>query len=323
MNSLHLRMLPLVFYVVLLISLISGCSNSGPTREQVPGKTPAVISQGHELKNQDLQNEIEQIVSAAKGRVGVAATVLETGEVVSVNPHDHFPMQSVYKLPIGMAVMKQIDAGKIKLDQKVRVSKDDFVGRTSHSPIRDKYPNGAELTIYELLGWMLLESDGTASDLLMKLAGGPEAIQAYLAELKITDLVVLDTEKAFAQDHSLQYRNWATPEAAVALLRALHERRGLSESAQGLLLKFMAESNTGPKRLKGLLPAGTVVAHKTGTSATENGITAATNDIGIITLPNGRHWAIAVFVSDSAADEATREGVIAKVARAVWGKWSK
>ena len=84
----------------------------------------------------------------------------------------------------------------------------------------------------------------------------------------------------------------------------------------------MAASNTGPRRLKGLLPTGTVVAHKTGTSGTENGETAATNDIGIITLPNGRHIAIAVFVSDSPADEGTREGVIARIAKAAWDKTS-
>jgi beta-lactamase class A len=171
--------------------------------------------------------------------------------------------------------------------------------------------------------WMLLESDGTASDVLMKLAGGPEAVQAYLTELKISDMIVLDTEKAFAQDHSLQYRNWTTPEAAVALLRALHERRGLSQQSQTLLLKLMAESTPGAKRLKGLLPPGTVVAHKTGTSGTDNGVTAATNDIGIVTLPNSKHFAIAVFVSDSPVDAATREGVIAKITRAVWDEWSK
>ena len=80
----------------------------------------------------------------------------------------------------------------------------------------------------------------------------------------------------------------------------------------------MAESPTGPKRLKGLLPSGTVVAHKTETSGTDNGVTAATNDLGIVTLPNGQYLAIAVFVSDSPADEETREGVIAKIARAIW-----
>ena len=154
----------------------------------------------------------------------------------------------------------------------------------------------------------------------MKLAGGPDAVQAYLKELKIDEMIVASTEKEIGQDWQTQYRNWASPEAAVALLRALHKRRGLSEHSQTLLLKFMIESTPGPKRLKGLLPAGTIVAHKTGTSGTENGITAATNDIGIITLP--KHLAVAVFVSDSPANEAIREGVIARVARALWEKFA-
>ena len=84
----------------------------------------------------------------------------------------------------------------------------------------------------------------------------------------------------------------------------------------------MTDSTPGAKRLKNLLPAGTAVAHKTGTSGTQNGITAATNDIGIITLPNGKHIAIAIFVSDSPADEKTREAVIAKIAKAVWNRWN-
>src|SRR5438132_10162508 len=119
--------------------------------------------------------------------------------------------------------------------------------------------------------------------------------------LKINRMIVANTEKEIGQDWQTQYRNWASPEAAVALLRALQERRGLSESSQTLLLRFMIESTPGPNRLKGLLPAGTVVAHKTGTSGTQNGVTAATNDIGLVALPNGRHLAIAVFVSDSPA----------------------
>lgn len=231
-------------------------------------------------------------------------------------------MQSVYKLPIGMAVMKQVDAGKITLDQKVSVTKSDFVNAGQHSPIRDQNPNGAELSVRDLLGFAISESDGTASDVLMKLAGGPKAVQAYLSELKITEMIMLNTEKELGQDWQAQYRNWASPEAAIALLRSLHERRGFSESSRTLLLKLMTESTPGAKRLKGLLPAGTIVAHKTGTSGSRNDITAATNDIGLVTLPNGRHLAIAVFVSDSPADEATREGVIAKVAKAVWDKFA-
>lgn len=315
----------LLTYAFLFISLTSACSRKAPTQKDDPTINPIDVQQAKtdDQQSPELQKQIDQIAAAAKGKVGIAAVVLETGETVSLNPHDHFPMQSVYKLPIGMTVMKQVDAGKIKLEQKVRVTKSDFVRAGQYSPIRNQNPNGVELSVSELLRFAISESDGTASDVLMKLAGGPEAIQAYLTELKITDMIVLNTEKEIGQDWQTQYRNWATPEAAVALLRALHERRGLSETAHGLLLKLMTESNTGPKRLKGLLPAGTVVAHKTGTSGTENGITAATNDIGIITLPNGRHVAMAVFVADSPADEATREGVIAKIAKAVWDKVSE
>ncbi len=312
--------------------LIAACSRSASTHENAPGGNHNTGGkQSQELR--ELQKQIEQIASAAKGRVGVAAAVLEEQKdgkqraefpnsdsqlLVSLNPREHFPMQSVYKLPIGMAVMKQVDAGKIKLEQKVRVTKEDFINPGQYSPIRDNNPNGVELSVSELLRFAISESDGTASDVLMKLVGGPKVIQAYLSEVKITELIVLNTEKELGQDWQAQYRNSASPQAAVALLRALYERRRLSETSFGLLLKLMTESNTGPKRLKGLLPAGTVVAHKTGTSGTQNGISAATNDIGIITLPDGRHLAIAVFVSDSPADEATREGVIAKIAKAVW-----
>jgi len=316
-----MKLLTLVF-ALFLISLNYSCSSVGTTQTSANANSPQTRNTG-DAQNQQLENQLVQIASTAKGKVGVAALVLETGETVSLNPHDHFPMQSVYKLPIGMAVMKQVDAGKITPDQKVPVTKKDFVRIGQHSPIRDMNPSGAEISVSDLLRYAISESDGTASDVLMKIAGGAEAVQAYLNDLGIKEMIVLNSEKEIGQDWQTQYRNWASPEAAVALLRALYERRGLSESSQALLLRYMTESTPGQKRLKGLLPAGTVVAHKTGTSGTQNGITAATNDIGIITLPNGRHLAIAVFVSDSSADEATREGAIAKVAKAVWDAYGK
>jgi beta-lactamase class A len=267
-----------------------------------------------------VQSQLAQIAFLAKGRVGVSAMMLETGETIaSLNFRDHFPMQSVYKLPISMAVMKQVDDGKLSLDQKVRVTKEDYVGSAAHSPLRDKNPHGAELTVNELVRYALVESDGTASDVLMKLAGGNTAVQTYVTNLPVNDLIVLNTEKELSEDQTAQYRNYASPESAIALLRALFERRGLSEASQALILKYMIASTPGAKRLKGLLPAGAVVAHKTGTSGTDDkGTTAATNDIGIITLPDGKHVAIAVFISDSPADEATREGVIAKIAKGVY-----
>ena len=308
--------------IIVVAMLLSACSRS-KSETRSPAAEQSAIAQALSSATPDtttdlLKNKISEIAAEAKGRVGVSALVLETGETVaSLNPQDHFPMQSVYKLPISMAVMQAVDAGKVKLADKIAISKTEFIGPAAHSPIRDKFPNGTSLTVEELLRYALVESDGTASDVLMRLAGGPSAVQAYLTGLGINQMIVRDTEQAFTQDHSLQFRNYATPEAAVALLRALHERRGVSEASQALLLKLMTESTTGPKRLKGLLPPGTPVAHKTGTSGTEKGITAATNDIGIITLPTERHLAIAVFVADSPADEATREGVIAKIAQAI------
>ena len=85
----------------------------------------------------------------------------------------------------------------------------------------------------------------------------------------------------------------------------------------------MTQTPTGLQRIKGLLPDGTVVAHKTGTSRTVDGVTPVTKDVGLVTIPNGRHLAISVFVSDSGANKAVREGVIAKVAKAAWHEWSK
>ncbi|MFY9619650.1 MAG: class A beta-lactamase [Pyrinomonadaceae bacterium] len=312
----------LLSFVLCVAFSASGCSSQSNSQRSDVGNKPA---EGSPQKAEGtpetaaLENQIKEIAAEAKGKVGVTAVALESGETVaSLNPHEHFPMHSVYKLPISMAVMKSVDAGKIKLSDKITISKDDLVGRVAQSPMRLRHPNGTTLTVEELLRFAISESDGAASDALMKLAGGPAGVQAYLTELSIKDMIVLDTEQTFSQNNTAQYRNWATPEASVALLRALHERRGISESSQALLLKFMTESKPGQKRLKGMLPAGTAVAHKTGTSGTDKGVTAATNDIGIITLPNGKRVAIAVFVADSPADEATREGVIAKIAKAVF-----
>jgi len=213
-----------------------------------------------------------------------------------------------------MAVMH----ARLPLDQQVRIVKRDLVPAALHSPIRDAHPSGDfDLSIRELIRYAVAESDGTASDVLLRLAGGPTRIMAYLRELGIEDMVVATTEEEMSRDVQVQYRNWSSPDAAVQLLTKL------SPKIDPLLLKWMADSTPGAKRIKGLLPVGTVVAHKTGTSGTDGGLTRATNDMGIITLPDGRHLAIAVFVSDSHAGADTREAVIARIARAAWDHFVK
>ena len=266
---------------------------------------------------------MEEIARATDGPVGAAAVIIEGGEVVSFNGSRRFPMQSVYKLPIGMAVLRAVDEGRLSLAQKISVRPEDMVPERLHSPLRDANPRGVEITLRELVRLMISESDGTASDVLLGLAGGPLKVTEYLRGLGVDGVNVATTERAMAQgDEQVQYQNWATPESMLALLRALHEGRGLSGASRGLLLDFMLNSKPGPRRLKGLLPAGTPVAHKTGTSGTVEGVTRATNDVGIVTLPDGRHMAVAVFVSDTKADADVREGTIAKVARAAWDCWT-
>ena len=318
----NLNLAAILFFVG---GLVAACSNNALTQN---ANAPANQSNSRpaaadKKPNEELQKEFERIAAAAKGRVGIAAEILETGESAAINQDERFPMQSVYKLPIGMTILQAIDAGRLKLDQAIAVEKSDFVRKGMHSPLRDKNPNGTETTVEELLRLSIAESDGTASDVLFRLAGGAEKIGAFLNEIGVNEMIVADPEKVIGRDWETQYRNWATPNGAISLLRALHERRGLSEDSQMLAIKILTEATTGPRRLKGLLPKNSVVAHKTGTSGTRDGVTAATNDIGIITLPNGKHLAIAVFVFVSPADETTRERVIAEAAKAAWEKWSK
>lgn len=311
-------------YLLLFVFLTFACSKTATSQTENSNdkSNTTTVKQTGNKQSSELQKQIEQIAAAAQGRVGVAAVLLETGETVSLNSVERFPMQSVYKFPIAMAVLQQIDLGKITLEQKVRVEKKDFVREGMRSPLRDTNPNGVDVSVAELLRLAVSESDGTASDVLLETIG-VETAGKFLDEIGAKDIKILDSEKVIGRDWETQYRNWATPDGAITLLRALHERRGISEASQKLLIKLMTETPTGMKRLKGMLPKGTVVVHKTGTSGTRDGITAATNDIGIITLPAGKHLAIAVFVSDSKADEKTREETIARIAKAVWDKWSQ
>ena len=271
----------------------------------------------------ELTKRLPLIAAPAAGRVGAAVMLVETGETASLNAMQRFPMQSVYKLPIAMAVLKSVDEGRLRLDQKIQLRVGDLTPKQLHSPIREKYPHaGVALTVRELLRAAIVDSDGTASDVLLGQVA-PSQVNEFLRQLGVNDLVVLNTEAELSRDQQAQYRNWATPQSALHMLRLLHEGRGLSPASRALLLSWMTETKTGARRIRAKLPPGAIVADKTGTSGTVKGVTAATNDIGLITLPDGRHLAIAVFVSDSTAPQSVREGVIAKIAHAAWDCWTR
>jgi beta-lactamase class A len=268
-------------------------------------------------------DDLARIAQSAPGRVGVAALVIESGATLEYDANGRFPMQSVYKFPIAMAVLHEVDRRVLSLEQRVTVSSADLVLSWQHSPIRDGIAKTRVFTVRELLRYMVVESDGTACDVLLRLVGGPEKVTAYLRDLGNRDVIVATTEIAMGRDEQMQDHNWATPKGMVALLRTFQEGKELTQTSRDLLRNMMLGTTTGPRRLKGMLPPGAVVAHKTGTSRTVAGLTRATNDVGIIDLPDGRHLAIAVFVADSTAGDDAREALIAKSARLAWDTFAE
>ena len=147
-------------------------------------------------------------------------------------------------------------------------------------------------------------------------------VNGYIHQLGIKEIAIVATEAEMSVRWEVQYGNWCTPDAMAALLKLLLNGRALSPASNKLLMQLLTATTTAPNRIKGLLPPGTIVAHKAGSSGTnEKGITAATNDAGIITLPDGRHLILVVYVRDSPADEKTREGVIARIAATAWARY--
>lgn len=266
-----------------------------------------------------LKPAIEAIGKEAKGIVGVGIMDLKTRETLLINEDHKFPMQSTFKFPLAIAVLDLVDKGKLKLDQKIHIGKAQLDQHT-HSPMRDKHPDqDFDITIGELLGYSVSESDNNACDILFELAGGTKKVNDYIHSLGVKGIEIVATEKEMKAGWHVQYTNFAHPSAYLQLLEIVHQRKYLSRSSHDFLWKCLVEGPTGLKRIKGELPNGTVVAHKTGTSGTnDKGITAATNDVGIVRLPNGKDIAIVVFVSDAATDLATRESVIARIANAAW-----
>jgi beta-lactamase class A len=277
-----------------------------------------------------LQSQIAAIAKDAKGTVNVSCMLPGTKLNCDLNPHNHPPMQSMYKLPLALTALHMADMGRLLpnqrpgesmeviLDRNVRFLPTDIIPG-SYSPLTDRYPKAnVDVTLREIIRLAIGQSDNGAEEVLIRLVGGPLAVQTYMRSIGISAIQVHYSERDLDRDENLQYEDWIEPVAAVQLLERLVNDPPVSPAANAFVLQTMTDAVTGPGRLRAGLPPGTVLAHKTGSSGTHGGITAATNDIGLITLPDGRRLAIAVFVTDSRADEDTREGVIAHIAQAVY-----
>ena len=290
-------------------------------------------------------------VSAAQGKVGIGVLDLNSRQSWFLNGKQRFPMQSVYKLPSAIAVLKQVDEGKISLKQLVTIMRQDFA--PGWSPIIKEFKGDrAQFPLRNVLEHSVGKSDNTAADALVRLVGGTKQVNAILGKLQIRNIrldrleqqmqpesvglknfqpeladeqkykdavekIPDSVKKAALQKYLTDPRDTATPEAMVDLLAKLNSNQLLSENSTALLLKIMTDSPTGQKRLKAGLPENWSIAHKTGTGADVLGINTATNDVGIASSPDGKRVAIAVFIAGSKAPMEEREKVMSNIASAV------
>jgi beta-lactamase class A/beta-lactamase class A VEB len=274
-----------------------------------------------------LRNKIEQIVSDKNAVVGVSIIGKNGNDTLSLNGDRHFPMQSVFKFHIALAVLSEVDKGKLSLDQKIEISKDDLLPENFWSPLRDENPNGGSFTIQRLIQYSLSHSDNTACDVLIRLIGTPKTVEEYFKKNNIQDIQITFNEEDMQAKWENMFQNWTTPNAASKTLKMFYENKNnlISKNSYDFFWKTNIETTTGTNRIKGQLPEGTTVAHKTGWSGTnkETGITAAVNDIGIVFLPNGEHFIISVFVSESKESFETNEKIIADIAKAAYDFYTK
>ncbi|MDN5927542.1 MAG: class A beta-lactamase [Hyphomicrobiales bacterium] len=291
-----------------------------------------------------LQGELEALAKRVRPAI-FAIEVLDTksGESWGVNDDRPQPMMSVFKVPVAAAVLARIDNGEISLDQSVSITRKDLRGASRIA--RTFRGDNMSFTVWQLLEGMVSYSDNTAADRLVALLGGPQAVTRFLRSKGVEDMRVdldeggvahifsglgsaheppkRETEKARqarlmkgVRDFLDDPRNRSTPKAAAELLRKLWEGKLLSPASTKRLLALMY-GQTKPVRLRAGLPEGVRLADKTGSSVTRGGVTAAFNDIGILTWPNGRTVIIAAFLSGSHASREERTKLFADLARTV------
>lgn len=296
-------MIRLFQWIALVLLLIAGC------------KTP-------DNKIDRLRNQIQEIVSDKNAVVGVSIIGNNGKDTLSLNGDRRFPMQSVFKFHIALAVLSEIDNGNLALDQKITIGEDELLPEDFWSPLRDEHPQGGTFTIGRLIQYSVSHSDNTACDVLIRLIGTPKTVEEYIKKNNIQDIQITFNEEDMQAKWENMFQNWTTPKAASETLNIFYENGGnlLSKSSYDFFWKTNIETTTGRNRIRGHLPETTVVAHKTGWSGTnkETGITAAVNNIGIIFMPNGEHVIISVFVSESKEDFDTNEKIIADIAKATY-----
>jgi beta-lactamase class A len=295
------------------------------TAVPTPAPTPTPLSE--ELRLARLPGELQAIADDAPGTLGIALYDPYRDARIAIRGDRMFPLASVFKLAVAVTAYRLAEQHKLDLNARVAISAADL--RHGASPIADAHPRGnVEYTLWELVRAMLVDSDNTACDAVLREIGGPAAVQAMMTRLGYTGFAIRKTEADMYADARAERtfarggENGGSPNAVADLLTAIATQRAAGLDATNEMMLALANVRTGADRFRAGLPPNVRLAHKTGSGETTGGVTEATNDAGIVTLPDGRRIVLVAFLTASSADDATRAAVLAKVARTVYAAYA-
>lgn len=253
-----------------------------------------------------LWQELEQ---KAQGRLGVAVLDTADGKLYGHRLDERFAMCSTFKWLAAALVLHRVDKGQEQLDRRIAFGKERLL---RHSPVTSQHAGGPGMTLAELCDAAVTVSDNAAGNLLLESFGGPAALTRYARTLgdAVTrlDRWELELNEATPGDP----RDTTTPRAMAGLLNAVVLEDALSMGSREQLVRWLRASRSNAQRLGAHVPAGWHLGSKTG-----SGSRGTTNDVGVFWRPSGKPIVIAVYLTQSGAPDAVRNGVIADVARAL------
>ena len=264
-----------------------------------------------------LRQKITKIISTKKASFGIAIYNFKDQKKIYFNKKKKFVLMSVVKFPQAIAILDKVDKGKLNINKKIYFGKKDLLKNTYSPIIKDKKRDNFSISLDEALSYTVSKSDNNVCDKLFKILGGSNEAEKYFKKIGYKSLTI-GTDYANMGKNTI-YANQINPEEMLNILIKFYNNELLSKKNTALLWNKLTETVTGPDRIKGLLPEGIIVGHKTGTSNTDkNGITPAFNDIGIVKLPDGNSFAIVVFISNSKENHKTNAKTIAKITKVTY-----
>lgn len=286
---------------------------------------PAAARPGTSLQNARdaaIEQQVSAIVAQGRGRIGVAAVDLDGGGQIMINGDMPFPMASTAKIAVAATYLSGVEQGRLRLDQQFPMMVPVAEAASSRGAVAAVRP-GLVMSAQSLMELSITRSDNHATDGLIAAVGGIGAVNTWLSRIGVTGQHLDHTMATLVRDDgrinpvtTIDTRTSSTPRAMVQLLAAIDRGGALSPESRAVLLDTMTRTSTGKNRIRSGLPEGVVFAHKTGTLA------GVTDDVGIVRLPDGRHLAIAIFVTGPEGHTA-HAGLIAQIARVLYDGYSQ